>query len=514
LTAGTNVTITLDEGMYVSVSSVPNTIGTVTRTFINDGNTSQAIVDKIGPPAMSSVYGPYGRRATLDIECESGTVTYTTTGNHIVRSTTNPNTGGLRFPISGNTVSMLKSPRKAALLGDSIVAQNLEVSGGGSYYRGKGYLSWALARLGWPWDLQWSDQYAVGGTTIEVMLADQLPLLKSGHALYDYDRCFISCGTNDSNGGATISKMIEDASRLIGEIGALGITPVHIGILPRGTAGGMTDAKRKNVRFNDWLANYAAKTGNLEFIQSACESVANNADANGYILASMSADALHPNDLGGFCIGEAMYQYYAGMGLPSALQFAQSQADQYDATYNTSGVVFASPNPIMLGGTTAPTGMSSAGTNYTWAVGTRTLFNGQTKPVVGCTIAGATTNGYLYDDISAAGGWDTEAIQEGDQVYAQAIVEITTAGAGILPFLTIAESDGVSSSESGCLKKSTADVGTLPTGTILTLRTPNHTVKPYAGSGNASLFAKLNITSPAAAGAISVRAFEMRKVVP
>lgn len=405
-------------------------------------------------------------------------------------------------------------PRKAAILGDSIAGQNLESAGTDTAYLGRGYLTWAQARLGWCWDIQISDQYAVGGTTMDVIIANQLPLLKAGHNLYNYDRCFISSGTNDSNGGSSIATMISLATRLIGEIGGMGIIPVHIGILPRGNDGAMTDAKRKNLRFNDWLANYAARTGNLEFIQDAHEAVANNATEYGNaITAMMDGSVLHPLDSGAYAIGEAMYGYYVGMGLPSALAFAQSQADKYHAAINNSGVLFDSPNPLLQGGTTAPTGMITAGTNCTWSKGTRNLSNGQTRDTVICTVAGATSNGYLYDDNVASGAWDTEEIAEGDVIYAQAIVEVTTGGAGIRPYLALTENNGVDSKSSICIARDSSNIGTISNGTILVLRTPNITVRPYGGSGNASMFAKLNVYSPGASGVFTVRAFEARKVV-
>lgn len=430
-----------------------------------------------------------------------------------VGATIDPVTGGIRYTTPSGGLQRVLGPRKWALLGDSIASANTSAVGGNVYYRQTGWLCWAMARLGWPADMQVSDNYAIGGTTTDVMVANQLPALRAGHAVNNYERVFISSGTNDSNAGRSFSDWTNDTLRLIAGICEMGIVPAHIGVLPKGTSGGMTDAKRQNLRFNDWLANYAAKTGCLEFLQGCHESVADNSTSNGYIIAGCSDDQLHPNDLGGFNIGEQIYQYYKSMGLPSALQFSQSQADQYNATYNTSGVIFDSPNPLLTGGTTAPTGMTTAGTNCTWAVGTRTLANGQSRPTVGCTVSGATSNGYLYDDNVASGAWDVEEIAEGDYVYAQAVVEVTTGGSGILPYLSMAENNGVNSTEAACLKRSSVDVGTIPSGTILTLRTPNLPARAYGGSGNASFFAKLNVYSPAASGLITVRAFEMRKVV-
>ena len=466
---------------------------------------------------IGSVYTSGGTALTLSGRSTVSCVQHEGSNAAIWSLDANNNPTGQRGP-DGQFVRTIGGPRKAALLGDSIIAQNLEVSSGNTYYRGKGFLTWAQARLGHPWDIQAADNYAVGGTSTTVMISSQLPLLKAGHLLYNYDRCFISSGTNDSQAGDSLATIIENTTRLIGDIGGLGIIPVHIGVLPRATSGGMTDRNRKNLRLNDWLANYAARTGNLEFIQGACESVANNADANGYILAAASADALHPNDWGAYYIGEALYNYYAGMGLPSALQFAQSQADQFEATYNASGVLFDSPNPLLLGTAGSapleyPTGMSAAGTNCTWTKATRNLSNGQTRATSVCTIAGATSNGYLYDDNVASGAWDTEEIDEGDTIYAQAIVEVTTGAAGVQPYLTMVESDGVTTKTVSCLVRDVVDCPAIPNGTLLTLRTPNHVVRAYGGSGNCSVFSKLNVYSGGNTGVITVRAFEMRKVV-
>jgi lysophospholipase L1-like esterase len=124
LTTGNSITISLDEGMYVTITSEPNTIGTVTRTVVNDGNTSQGIVDKIGPPAMSSTYGPYGRSATLTIECDSGTITYTTIGNPMVRAETNPNTGGLEINGQWSVPWTDQGLVNTVLIGDSMTASS------------------------------------------------------------------------------------------------------------------------------------------------------------------------------------------------------------------------------------------------------------------------------------------------------------------------------------------------------------------------------------------------------
>ena len=432
------------------------------------------------------------------------------------------NVVGLSAGSEALPISMLR-PNKIASLGDSIATKNCQQLSYGTFYQPNSWLTWAQMRLGWSWEHQLDDNYAVSGKTTAQVISEQLPLLRAVQGSKQYQRAFISSGTNEVSTDS-VASMIENFSRLLGEVADMGIIPVHIGLLPSGTAGGMTDAKRKALRMNDWLANYAAKTGALEFIPGIYESVTDNSAGNGYWLSTMTADGIHPNTLGAWAIGEAIYNYYAGRGLPSALNFAQSQADIWDATYNKSGHIFASANPLLLGGTSAPTGMSTNGGTGPYVVsskGTRTLVNGQTRATVDFAVTnssgGTLTNGFLSDTLSATEGWDaSERIQEGDVVYGQAIAEITSGSiAGLLPYLQIFENDGTDEDIGGCaLFNSTGEIGAYANGTILTLRTPNMTVRPYSGSGTAKCYMRAYVRAPDGTSAVvKWRAFEFRKVL-
>jgi hypothetical protein len=88
VTTGNNTTFNVDIGLVVTVTTSPNTIGTVARTYINEGNDSQTVTEAIGPPAMDSVYGPYDRFCTMTITSKTGTITYVTSGSAIVGSST------------------------------------------------------------------------------------------------------------------------------------------------------------------------------------------------------------------------------------------------------------------------------------------------------------------------------------------------------------------------------------------------------------------------------------------
>lgn len=433
-----------------------------------------------------------------------------------VMAEVNPLTGGLGFSLPDGGYLPASKMRTACLLGDSIAAQNLtgvpQSAGTGVSYPGGSWLAWAQARLGWLWDVQYPDNFAVGGVNCSVMRNTQLPLALAAHRTRQYDRAFISGGTNDLFGSRTLQQTIDDLQYVFIALANNGIIPVYIGVLPRNRTGGVLPGHKKAAALNAWAAMFAATTGLVEYIPCH-ECVADNSTADGYILAAASSDNLHPGDWGAYQIGEQLYSYYKNSGLRSILRFAESPLDNYDATDNRRGVCFELPNAYLLGGPQYPTHMSVAGANCTWATGTRPLDNGQTKPVVNCTITGA-TSGFLYDDSTASAAWlASDTIAEGDVIYAQAQVAVTTGGAGILPSLFLNENNGANSCSAGCLLRGNADIPAMPDGTILTLRTPNITVRPYGGSGSAAVFAHLRTYSSGAAGVLQIRSFEMRKAI-
>jgi hypothetical protein len=86
VTTGNSATFDVGIGLVVTVTTDPNTIGTVARTYVNEGNDSQTVTEAIGPPAMNSVYGPYDRTCSMTITSKVGTITYVTSGTPITGS--------------------------------------------------------------------------------------------------------------------------------------------------------------------------------------------------------------------------------------------------------------------------------------------------------------------------------------------------------------------------------------------------------------------------------------------
>ena len=140
-----------------------------------------------------------------------------------------------------------------------------------------------------------------------------------------------------------------------------------------------------------------------------------------------------------------------------------------------------------------------------------TLDNGQTQGVPQCVLAASTTH-YLYDDHTTTGAWVSTEFQPGDVVEARALVTITS-GVNINSVnLELDENNGAGNVAYIDMEKG-ALLG-IPDGNhTLYLKTPPVTIRAYNGSGNCSLYAKLNITTAAgASGTAVVKAFELRVI--
>ena len=440
--------------------------------------------------SVNSAAGAKGNEANF-VTDSSGNVTGLVGANDVV------------YPVPTQRV-----PR-VAIMGDSIAQQNTSVNSTSANRQLHGYLVWALAYLGQPWDFTPDDNYAVNGASLNVMLSAQLPEIQTAVAAGTYyQRVFISGGTNDTNSSRAIADIKADYLSLFNGIRDLGAIPVCHGILPRGVDASLTTAKKVNMQINEWLAQQAAD-GLIEFID-ASESVADNSTAYGNALTTCMYDSgtsnLHPNSRGAALIGKAISEYYSARGVVPTIKFATQAADLYDRTSNPHGSLFS--NPLLQGGTTAPTGMSTSG--GTWSKVNRTLANGQVRTDCQCVLDASTTH-YLYDDWTTTGDWATTELQPGDVIEARAWVEIAD-GVNITEVkFRLAESDGVTSFTAWEMATQTG--GIVDGDHVLYMKTPPLTVRNYGGSGNASIFARLDVvTTSGASGTVTVKAFEARRI--
>ncbi len=419
--------------------------------------------------------------------------------------------GALMFPAYLNT--------NVCIVGDSIAQQNSNIVTGSYNTLQRGPVPNMLSKLGHPWEFQPDDNYAVFGTTLDIILTGQIPTMLAAHKTRKYSRCFLSCGT-----AFTLQQIKDNFTSLFEVLRANGIIPVHTGIRPRGVDIATTNAKQQNAHLNEWLY-LQSLAGLIEFID--CTHIyADNSTAFGNVLTTMVYDAatskLHPNGLGATLEGWAMADYYTARGVSPQIKFATMQNDVFDRTYNPSGVAFASANPLLQGNTgtlggvatgVAPTGMQvgATGSAAAYSKVNRTLSNGQVRSDVSCVLASSTLH-FLYDDwANVTGNWGATQLQTGDILEARAKI-VMTSGVNIQNIRIMASiKDGVTAIvHSGLF----TDTSAMPDGTYtLYLKTPRFTVPAYAGTGNVNIFSRVECTTAAAAsGTWVIQALEVRKV--
>lgn len=410
------------------------------------------------------------------------------------------------------------------LMGDSIASLNLEIAdynvGAANEYRTvnqnvKGWLNCANMRLGQVFYVPLSNQFAVAGTTTDVIIANQLPNVLASHASRPIKRVFISCGTNDANGGATLAEMREDFHRLFGTLMDAGIIPVHIGCLPRGSGSGDANINRAMLDMNRWMEEYTTRYPGFEFLNLG-ETLCDPTSAYGLpVAAFMDASYLHPVDPGGWWMGKAMADYYTAQGITRTPKYAYSVVDVYNATYNPHGILGPTPNALLSGGTTQPTNMLTSG--GTWSKTTRTLDNGQTRDVRTCVTAASTLH-YLYDDYvnGAAEAWDaSDQIVAGDYVVCVARVKITDLVNATSVALRITEANGsgtVALNYNGSNAVGKALPTSLPGALTLDYQTAPIRIRGYQPSGTPALSMRMDcVIDAGGSGTFEVQALEMRR---
>jgi lysophospholipase L1-like esterase len=395
--------------------------------------------------------------------------------------------------------------KNICVCGDSTANQNTAKSGNNTYFK-NGPVVTMLDYLGWPVNFDHEDNYGIGGSTTRECIDDQLPLIKEAHRTKQYKYCFVSTGTNDGN--KTLATRLSDTLELVTEIRKMGIIPVSVGIRPKGADAADTTQKQNARSVNKYLYQLAGM-GYLIYVD-VTSVYADISTAFGNMLTATSNDNLHPNFWGAMLEGKLLADTVGSLLGVNTLKFATEQADGFDRLENPYGITQASPNPLLIGGTTAPSNMGSSG--GTWSKSTFALANGQTRASVQCILAASTTH-YLFQTWTATGNWTASQMKYGDIVEAYAKIKVVD-GVNIQRIVVYAsESDGTTTSIAygGTDGTTTAN---LPDGTYTLIRkSPRLILKPYAGTGNRTVSMRIQlITSSGGSGTVTIEGFELRPV--
>jgi len=430
---------------------------------------------------------------------------------------------GVAIRLTTNTNFTKVKQGAVAILGDSIAYNNSYVDLTQAYpnprYEAAGFFVAAFCYLGWPWDFQPSDNFAANAATSDIVISTQITPLLTAHKARKYTRCFISLGTNDTStlGNLDFTATTTRLMSIFTTLNNAGILPVHPGIMPRGVDASIQPYKQINQRINEWLYQLSL-TGFIEYIPCA-EMWADNTTAFGNILPSICTDIgtlnLHPNRLGAMIVGKYIADWYANKGIASATEqgvsFAKQQNDYFDRVNNKFGVF--GTNPLLQGGTTAPTGFTTAG--GTWSkVNRAALANGNIRSDPTCVLAASTTHtlGFVW---FAALDWALSELQPGDVTESRCKV-LVTGGVNITSIdLRVTNRDSSGNIQQTWCLRSGSIPGNMPDGSYtLYLKTPKYTILPKGnGTQNAYYFLDLTIiTAAGGSGTVSVQGFESRIV--
>lgn len=343
----------------------------------------------------------------------------------------------------------------AAVIGDSIGAQNIASASGQKMFSSRGSVTWLRFLTGQAINTPYANNLAVAGTTLAQIAAtvpNALALTPRPNII------FVNGGTNDITAGTAYSAMQASMTQILQGIVNAGVVPV-VKTIPPYT--GLTAAQRQKLsRYNNWLkdlgygradliAAAGLPSGYAPIVIDATASFVDSTSTTGAIQNSLSTDNVtHPNPAGSQIEGLLM-QTALGSLLPLRGRRAQTGADVYDATNNPTGNLLnnAGTNPGMFIGTggtltaltgVTPTGSLAAGWQGFRNTGssTATLAFSKENPrtdIQGSngerqiTTISSNSGGLAYETYSiriplVAGSWSV-----GDTIYAEGAIEVVSA---------------------------------------------------------------------------------------
>lgn len=417
-----------------------------------------------------------------------------------------------------------------AAFGDSITAQNTNLSGTVSYMYSNGYMTWASILSGGKIFFSAALNYGVAGDTTTLMVARLATSIASAKAL-GARFVVILAGTNDNYGGVTYAQTIANLANIYGAWLGAGITPIIIPITPRAkdaASGSMLTADRQKMqRVITWQRGYCRDNPSV-LIADATLNITDhsvtNGDPIGALLANSTAsttDGLHLAARGSFWTGKAIVdavQYY----LRGISQMIWSQADTHDITNNPTGNLLANGFMTGTGGTPGTGASGSLATSFTFrrqagstitvvgSKGTTATANGSTYPnqriaVAGAGSGAATETAQVYQQVFPSG--TTYAV--GDTVYAECAISVSGVTAATLKSIYLKCQDDGFDARIGQI----SGPGYLPDQSWSgVLRTPSFVIKAGTTAITTSLNADLDGTI-ACGVTIDIERITTRKVI-
>lgn len=314
-----------------------------------------------------------------------------------------------------------------AAIGDSITLRiRPGPSGGYDVFGADGYLSVANALMGWPLEITGVFGYS-GQTSAQIAQQVGQVLAMSPPPA----QCVVLAGTNDRGAGITPAQSMANIKTIVGALLGAGIAPWLCTLPPRNDGGTTTARKRQDNQFNRQLREYARANNFVLF--DFYRVLVNPASAGtaGWALASdgvgaisdTSIDQVHPNNYGGYLMGQEMARKLAGR---LVLQSRGGQPRDMDSMYTVAGGAMVEGN-IVPNGSFSGTG-GTKGANATGSLADEWSRQGDALPAGGGTIVlskvNKTDNVGVWQQVTISGGsaGDNQGIYQirSDQDYPSA----------------------------------------------------------------------------------------------
>tara|TARA_R100000541_G_scaffold13443_2_gene22435 strand:- start:363 stop:1676 length:1314 start_codon:yes stop_codon:yes gene_type:complete len=404
----------------------------------------------------------------------------------------------------------ISGSKRLALMGTSLMEQQTSSVG----YANNGSISIALARLGWPFDFQPSDNFAVFGTTIDLIVQNQLPALVASHETDPISIVCVSAGGNDTRIATPIADVTAGIDTIIDTLKILGITVIFEMLNPFGkdTDTANESAKRKALYINNHLKNRYLN-GDIELVDNT-KVLLDTTSVYGNAIESLTYDSstsnLHPNSRGAYLLS-AKWVEVLSKHSSYKKEVSINPVDFYDGVNNPYGNVLT--NTPLSGTGANPDSFSSSGG---WANDPVVNSSGQNINSWKLDLS-ADLTGHLYDDYLGGAGWQqSDRIAEGDVIEFYIKVRLENC-VGIKSLEgRIVENDGSAATTRYSNAVTTSDILTPQfdgESVELVLKTPKLTVRPYSGSGSVNFFTRLNIACDSvSSGSIRVEGWTVNKV--
>lgn len=246
-----------------------------------------------------------------------------------------------------------------AAMGDSLTDYATDSSASSTAFFDRGFMAWLRPISNGRVVFTDALNFGIAGERTDQMVTRMAPWVTAARTS---GFAHVLAGTNDIGAFIPTATIIANLQTLYTAALSAGAYLAVSTIFPRTTfsaftAGQITTGQRQILGVNQWIREYAARSGGRVILIDSWKSLLDS--ATGGLLTSMTYDGLHLNQLGSYTHAQAMWAALSPL-MPGAVQvpLAASSLDVYSATDNPRGSLLLNPWLSGTAGTVSGTGIS------------------------------------------------------------------------------------------------------------------------------------------------------------